>query len=107
VLVDGMNVIGSRPTGWWRDRDGAVRMLVTRLIRLRQREGDEVTVVFDGRPLADLPQGSHDGVMVVYARRAGPDAADDRITELASPRSVVVTSDRALAERVRRRGAEV
>ena len=27
-IVDGMNVIGSRPTGWWRDRPGAMRGLV-------------------------------------------------------------------------------
>ena len=27
-LVDGMNVIGSRPTGWWRDRPRAMRELV-------------------------------------------------------------------------------
>ena len=43
-LVDGMNVIGSRPDGWWRDRRGAMRRLVEDLARL---EGD-VTVVLDG-----------------------------------------------------------
>ena len=52
-----MNVIGSRPDGWWRDRDGAVRRLVARLQRLAATGGSPITVVADGRPLADLPRG--------------------------------------------------
>src|SRR5207247_11216423 len=31
VIVDGNNVIGSRPEGWWRDRDGASRRLIEHL----------------------------------------------------------------------------
>ena len=31
LIVDGMNVIGSRPDGWWRDRPGAMRRLVEKL----------------------------------------------------------------------------
>ena len=31
LLVDAANVIGSRPTGWWRDRAGAARQLVDQL----------------------------------------------------------------------------
>ena len=30
-IVDGNNVMGSRPDGWWRDRRGAQRRLVERL----------------------------------------------------------------------------
>ena len=71
LLVDGNNVIGSRPDGWWRDRPGATRRLVAALQSLAARTGDEITVVFDGRPLADLAEGVHDGVRVAYARRAG------------------------------------
>ena len=109
LIVDAMNVIGSRPTGWWRDRDGAVRRLVARLQKLSDRP---VTVVVDGRPLADLPEGEHQGVRVIYASRPGRDAADDRIVELLdaeqdAPAFEVVTSDRALAERVRSRGGRV
>jgi len=33
LVVDGMNVIGSRPTGWWRDRPGAMAALVADLGR--------------------------------------------------------------------------
>lgn len=101
LLVDGMNVIGSRPDGWWRDRDAAVRRLVDGLQRLHTSAGDRVTVVFDGRPVPDLPEGDHAGVTVCYARRRGPNAADDRILELLAASDdpgacTVVTSDRDL-----------
>jgi len=112
LVVDGMNVIGSRPDGWWRDRDGAARRLLDKLQRLAAATGGEVTLVLDGRPLTDLGEGPHDGVHVVYAQRAGRDAGDDRLVELVSempdPESVrAITSDRALAARVRALGATV
>ena len=112
LIVDGNNVIGSRPDGWWRDRPGAARKLIAALAKLAQRSGDRISVVLDGRPLADLPEGVHDGVLVAYATRAGRDAADDRIVaEVEQDRDpaslVVVTSDRELAERVRALGAAV
>lgn len=110
-LVDGMNVIGARPDGWWRDRDGAARRLHARLARWVAVDGADVTLVLDGRPLDDLPEGDHGGVEVLYARRSGRDAADDRIVERvreAGPGAVrVVTSDRGLRERVEALGAEV
>jgi predicted RNA-binding protein with PIN domain len=112
LVVDGMNVIGSRPDGWWRDRDGAVRKLHARLAARAAGSDEQVTVVLDGRPLDDLPEGTHDDVEVLYARRRGRDAADDRIAEVveqdAEPSGLtVVTSDRGLAERVRALGATV
>jgi predicted RNA-binding protein with PIN domain len=112
ILVDGNNVIGSRPDGWWRDRPGAARRLIASLQALAREGGDRIAVVLDGRPLADLPEGVHDGVLVAYATRSGRDAADDRIAEEvaqdADPGSlVVITSDRGLAERVRAAGASV
>jgi predicted RNA-binding protein with PIN domain/nicotinic acid mononucleotide adenylyltransferase len=112
LVVDGNNVFGNRPDGWWRDRDGAARRLVSELQSLAARTGDHITVVFDSRPLASLEEGDHDGVEVLYARRPGRDAGDDRIVETvqndADPEAlVVVTSDRALARRVRDLGARV
>jgi predicted RNA-binding protein with PIN domain len=110
TVVDGMNVIGSRPDGWWRDRDAAARRLLARLQQAATRSHDALTLVLDGRPPADVGEGVHDGVEVLYARRRGRDAADDRIVELVTadsePASLrVVTSDRELADRVTALGA--
>ena len=108
-LIDGMNVIGSRPSGWWRDRPGAMRELSGDLGDLARETGDDLTVIFDGCPFElDAPEG----VNVEFATRRGPDAADDDIAALVEgdpdPAGLtVVTSDRTLAERVRRAGAAV
>jgi predicted RNA-binding protein with PIN domain len=112
VIVDGNNVIGSRPDGWWRDRPGAARRLIASLQARARTGGERIAVVLDGRPLPDHPEGVHDGVLVAYARRAGRDAADDRIVEeVARDRDpltlTVVTSDRGLRDRVRELGAHV
>lgn len=110
LVVDGMNVIGSRPDGWWRDRDAAVRRLLAGLRSLAAQGGTPVILVLDGRPIEELGEGRHAGVVVRYARRGGRDAADDRIVGLVeaddAPASlVVVTADRELRERVEALGA--
>jgi len=107
-VVDGMNVIGSRPTGWWRDRPRAMRGLVGELDEFAAREGHDVTVVFDGRAF----ELESDGVRVAFATRRGPNAADDDIAALveedpAPGELSVVTSDGDLARRVREAGATV
>ena len=107
-LVDGMNVIGSRPTGWWRDRPRAQRELIDELEAFAAATGDDVAVVFDGRPF-ELPGGGR--VEVAFAA-GGRGAADDAIAESvaadADPGSLtVVTSDSELAGRMRRAGADV
>jgi hypothetical protein len=104
-IVDGMNLIGSRPDGWWRDRPRAMRELVEALRGL----GEPVTVVFDGRPFELAESGP---VEVVFASRRGRNAADDDIVELVAtadePGALrVVTSDSELARRVEQRGAAV
>ena len=107
-FVDGMNVIGSRPNGWWRDRPGAMRALVQELEAFAERGGEAVTVVFDGREF-DLESAS---VEVMFASRRGPNAADDDIASIVQrddePGGLsVVTSDGDLAGRVRAAGAAV
>ena len=99
-----MNVIGSRPDGWWRDRPAAMERLVTELEAIE----DPVSVVFDGAPF-DIPS---EHVEVVFASRRGRDAADDDIAERVAtdpdPASLtVVTSDADLERRVRQHGASV
>lgn len=108
-IVDGNNVMGSRPDGWWRDRRAAQRRLVDQLEGFAADHDAAVTVVFDGRA---HDAGGGRRVAVRFARRSGRDAADDDVAALVErhpePDSLlVVTSDAALAERVRAAGAEV
>jgi predicted RNA-binding protein with PIN domain len=107
-LVDGMNVVGSIPDGWWRDRRGAIARLVGRLAEFQSQSGEPVSVVFDGEPF-ELDGGDVD---VAFAPTRGRNAADDEIARRVEADGVpatlrVVTSDRELCERVRHHGAEV
>ena len=108
-LVDASNVIGSRPDGWWRDREGATRRLLDAL-REFAGEDDDVVVVLDAGP----PEwaGRSGSFEVAIAPRRGRNAADDeiarRLEEDPDPGSIsVVTSDADLASRARARGATV
>jgi hypothetical protein len=108
-MIDASNVIGARPDGWWRDREGAARRLLADLRRFAEA-GEDVTVVLDAGP----PEwAGRDGRLeVAIAPRPGRDAADDEIARRLDadpdPGSIrVVTSDAALAARARERGAEV
>ncbi|MCH9643061.1 MAG: NYN domain-containing protein [Actinomycetia bacterium] len=108
-LVDGMNVIGCRPDGWWRDRHQAMAALVGQLERWARQEGAEVTVVFEREPSPPIESAD---VTVAHAPAAAPNSADDEIVRIiranARPEQVcVATSDRGLAERVRAAQATV
>ncbi|MEA2411991.1 MAG: hypothetical protein QOC77_2552 [Thermoleophilaceae bacterium] len=103
-----MNVVGSVPDGWWRDRKAAMTRLVASLATFAAETNEPLTVVFDGRPF-DL---SAPPVEVRFATRSGRNAADHDIAALvradADPQSLtVVTSDRELANRVKAAGAQV
>jgi len=104
-----MNVIGTRPDGWWKDRHRAMVALVGRLDQWASAAGDDVTVVFEQPPASVIPSSV---VQVAHAPRAGANSADDEIVRLvgadARPDQIrVVTSDRVLAGRVRAMGSSV
>jgi predicted RNA-binding protein with PIN domain len=108
-LVDGMNVIGTRPDGWWRDRDAAMLRLVDRIERWAAAEGEDVMVVFERPP---SPPIRSTVIEVAHAPRPKRDAADDeiirRLRAEADPHLVrVVTSDRWLSDRASAIGAVV
>lgn len=108
LVVDAMNVVGSRPDGWWHDRRGALLGLVADVRAAAAELGaDRITIVCDGRGDDQAP--GPDGVEVLWAG-GGPDAADDRIVELlsdADATATVVTADRRLRDRVRALGGEL
>jgi predicted RNA-binding protein with PIN domain len=107
-IVDGNNVMGQKP-GWHRDRPKARRALLEQLARFGRARQVRITVVFDGAPDRDTPEGSaFQGVKILFAEM-GSDA-DSRIEQLVEsspdPRGlIVVTSDRRLAFAVRTGGA--
>jgi predicted RNA-binding protein with PIN domain len=105
-LIDGMNVIGSRPDGWWADRRAAMERFVQQLSDHASSTGEEITVVFDGEPF------DHAARIEVAFAAGGPDAADDELVRIAASlphpeAATVVTSDRRLAQRIRALGADV
>ena len=112
-VVDGMNLIGSTPDGWWRDRAAARRRLVRALAGFAAGEEDaEVTVVFDGRPTPGEAEEARAGGIDARFAPGGPNAADHAIEALLGPLCdrgavTVVSSDAALVSAVRRAGAAV
>jgi len=107
VVVDGANVVGSRPDGWWRDRPAAARRLLATLAAGVPLPG-EVVLVLEGAARAGVPAGRVDGVRVVHAAGSGDDAIVDLVRAARPDREVtVVTADRGLRERVTALGAAV
>lgn len=110
LVIDGTNLLGSRPDGWWRRRAAATAELLATLAVAARSSGEEWLVVFDGRP--DPDHRDVPGLEVVFAP-GGPDAADREILRRLRAREgdgrdvTVVTSDRALADGARRLGAKV
>jgi predicted RNA-binding protein with PIN domain len=108
-LIDGMNVIGTRPDGWWRDRDAAMLELVDRLERWAAAENEDVVVVFERPP---SPPIRSTVIEVAHAPRPKRDAADEELMRRlrADPQPSVVrvvTSDRWLADQASAAGAAV
>ncbi|MCE0487280.1 hypothetical protein [Ornithinimicrobium sediminis] len=107
VIVDGANVVGSRPDGWWRDRAGAARRLHDHLVATDVV--GEIVLVLEG----DARRGRHVGqeghVQTVHAARSGDDAIVDEVRSqvaFGDRRGVtVVTADRDLRDRVEAVGA--
>jgi hypothetical protein len=111
LVVDGANVVGSVPDGWWRDRAGAAVRLRDRLVPitsagLADLPGPvEVVLVVEGKA-RDIPEIEE--VRVERAAGSGDDAIVDVVASAPRGRRVVVvTADRGLRDRVTALGAEV
>lgn len=106
-LIDGNNVFGSRPDGWWNDRPAAAARFTQRVAEWCRTHDDEVTIVFDAPVAAATGLLAGGNLSVDEAARPGRDGADDRIVELAGAAIergavdlTVVTSDRGLRQRL-------
>ena len=111
LLVDAANVVGSRPTGWWRDRPGAARDLIDRLraTTLAGRLPGPVVVVLEGDARAGVDEGLEDDVIVVHAPAGGDDTLVEVAADAARVRDQVllVSADRELGRRVEATGGRV
>jgi hypothetical protein len=101
LVVDGANVVGSRPTGWWRDRAGAAQRL-HQAIMDADLGYDVVVLVLEGAAKRGWPAGENDAVHTVHAAGSGDDAIVDQVRarSIGGDDVVVVTADRRLRERV-------
>ena len=111
VLVDGNNVMGSRPDGWWRNRPEAAQRLVIEIGPLARSSGGMWTIVFDGPPPSGMAPAD-ECLSVVHTGHGRRDGADDRIVEMvgALPNRAMVlvyTSDAGLRARLQALGAQV
>jgi hypothetical protein len=94
VIVDGANVVGSRPDGWWRDRAGAAVRLHDELAKLAARgaagiPAEQLATEGDRGPAGPAAGGARSGapgqvtVVVILVLEGAARAAGPRIAERA------------------------
>jgi predicted RNA-binding protein with PIN domain len=106
LIVDGANVVGSRPDGWWRDRAGAAARLHGRLATA-DTSYDEIVLVLEGQAKGGVPKGTDGHLRTVHASKDGDSTivAEARTAREHGDDAVVVTADRELRQRVEVLGA--
>ena len=108
LIVDGANVMGSRPDGWWRDRVAAARRLQEQLLAAALPY-DEIVLILEGKARQGIPAGQDGRLRTVHAPGSGDDAIVQAViaeVEIGDGREVTVaTADRVLRDRVKAAGA--
>jgi hypothetical protein len=101
LVVDGANVVGSVPDGWWRDRAGAAGRLHAGLVGAALGF-DRVVLVLEGKARAGVPEGRVDAVATVHAPGSGDDEIVAQCRDLAASGAEVTaaTADRGLLARL-------
>lgn len=108
LVVDGANVVGATPDGWWRDRAGAATKLHERLL-LADTPYDEIVLVLEGKAKGGLPPGRDGHVRTVHAPRDGDSAILKATVQAVEQghQATVITADRALRAQAEFAGARV
>ena len=106
LVVDGANVVGSRPDGWWKDRAGAARRLHQALL-VADTPYDEIVLVLEGAAKAGSAAGKDAHVRVAHAAGDGDGeiVARARAARELGADVTVATADRILRGRVEALGA--
>jgi predicted RNA-binding protein with PIN domain len=106
LIVDGANVVGSRPDGWWRDRAGAAARLHGRLATA-DTSYDEIVLVLEGQAKGGVPKGRDGHLRTVHATRDGDSSiiSEARNSCERGDNVVVITADRGLCQRVEALGS--
>lgn len=101
LVIDGANVVGSRPDGWWRDRPGAARRLADEL-EAAELPYNRIVLVLEGAARPGRPEGERRDLRVAHADGDGDDAVVAEVIRqvTAGADVVVVTADRGLRSRV-------
>lgn len=82
-LVDGNNVFGSKPDGWWNNRTRAAEKLTGAVAQWCLGHDDTVVLVFDPPAAPSVLQLAGGNLAVEAAPRRGRDAADHHLVALA------------------------
>jgi len=108
LVVDGANVVGSRPDGWWRDRAGAAARLHARLATA-SLSVDRVVLVLEGAARPGVTAGTLGALETVHAPGSGDDEVVAQVARatVMGVRVTVVTADRGLRARVVAQGGQV
>jgi hypothetical protein len=99
LVVDGANVVGSRPDGWWNDRPGAARRLHQQLVAT-DLDVDRVVLVLEGKARAGVPAGDSGAVTTRHATGSGDDEIVAVCEEHTGDEVILVSADRGLRARV-------
>lgn len=101
LVVDGANVVGSVPDGWWKDRAGAAARL-TRQLASASLPYELIELVLEGKARAGVPAGTTGQLQVLHAGGSGDDEIVTRCRALAAERTqvTVATADRGLLARL-------
>lgn len=103
-ILDGNNIMGSRPDKWWNDRPAAMERLGQEIAGWCWSHEDIVHLVFDGPILHDVTALAGGNLRIQFAERSARDAADDVIVALARELTgadiTVVSADKGLRQRL-------